>query len=108
VWRAVKEAGFKYLHTRNLNQDFLENTFGAIHLYCGLNNNPTVGQFVVVLKISIINGCVKLIMRVMVLLFWITCNHCSGHLMLHEIVLQVMARKPLMMFLIVSMLLRKY
>jgi hypothetical protein len=28
--------------------------------------------------------------------------------MLHEIVLQVMARKPLMMFLIVSMLLRKY
>ncbi|PNF32279.1 hypothetical protein B7P43_G16945 [Cryptotermes secundus] len=56
VWRALKEAGFQYLHTRNLNQDPLENTFGAIHLNCGSNSNPTVGQFVDALKTSIING----------------------------------------------------
>jgi hypothetical protein len=34
----------------------LVNTFGGIHLYCDLNNNPTVGQFVDALKTSIING----------------------------------------------------
>jgi hypothetical protein len=27
-------------HTRNLNQDPLENTFGAIRSNCDLNNNP--------------------------------------------------------------------
>jgi hypothetical protein len=46
-----------------------------------------VGQFVDALKTSIINGFalevwVKLIVRMMVLLFWITYSHCSGHLML--------------------------
>jgi len=56
VWRMLKEAGFKYLETRSLNQDPLENTFGVIRLHCGLNNNPTVGQFVDALKTSIING----------------------------------------------------
>jgi hypothetical protein len=56
VWRTVKEAGFKYFHTRNLNQDPLKNTFGAIRLNCGSNDNPTVGQFVGALKTSIING----------------------------------------------------
>jgi len=34
----------------------LENTFGAIHLHCGSNNNPSVGQFVDALKTVIING----------------------------------------------------
>jgi hypothetical protein len=34
----------------------LVNTFGGIHLYCGLNNNPTVGQFVDALKTSFIKG----------------------------------------------------
>ena len=55
VWRMLKEAGFKYLETRNLNQDPLENTFGVICLHCGSNNNPNVGQFVDTLKTSIIN-----------------------------------------------------
>jgi hypothetical protein len=78
-----------------------------------LNDDPTVGQFVVALKTSIINclvleDCVKLIVRMMVLLFWLTYNR-SGHLMLlHEILLHVMARRSLMMFLRVSMLLNKY
>jgi hypothetical protein len=56
VWRMLKEAGFKYLETRNRNQDPLENTFDVIRLQCGSNNNPTVGQFVDALKPSIING----------------------------------------------------
>jgi len=33
VWRRVKEKKFKYLETRNVNQDVLENTFGAIRLH---------------------------------------------------------------------------
>jgi hypothetical protein len=36
--------------------DPLENTFGVIRLQCGLNNNPTLGRFVVALKTSIIKG----------------------------------------------------
>jgi hypothetical protein len=55
VWRMLKQAGFKYLETQNLNQDPLENTFGVIRLHCGSNNSPTVGQFVDALKTSIIN-----------------------------------------------------
>jgi len=31
---------FKFLNTGKLNQDALENTFGAIRLCCGSNNNP--------------------------------------------------------------------
>jgi hypothetical protein len=57
VWRRVNEKkNFTYLETRNLNQDALENTFGAIRLHCGSNNNPTVGQFVGALKTDIISG----------------------------------------------------
>jgi hypothetical protein len=56
LWRRVnEEKKFKLLVTRNLNQDALENTFGAIHLHCGSNNNPFVGQFVNDLKPVIIN-----------------------------------------------------
>jgi len=52
----LKQAGFKYLETRNLSQDPLENTIGVIRLHCSSNNNPTVGQFLDALKTSIING----------------------------------------------------
>ena len=56
VWRKVSEEHkFKFLENRNLNQDALENTFGAIRLHCG-SNNPSVGQFVDALKTDIING----------------------------------------------------
>jgi hypothetical protein len=37
TWNFLK---FKFLNTRKLNQDALENTFGAICLHCGSNNNP--------------------------------------------------------------------
>jgi hypothetical protein len=46
VWKTLKEAGFKYLHIRNLNHDTLENTFVAICSY----DNPTVREFVDALR----------------------------------------------------------
>jgi hypothetical protein len=48
TWAFLK---FKFLDTRNLNQDALENTFGAIRLHCGSNNDPSDA-----LKTVIING----------------------------------------------------
>ena len=56
MWRTLKRAGFDYLETRSLNQDPLDSTFDVIRLHCGSNNNPTVGQFLSALKMSIING----------------------------------------------------
>ena len=52
----MKERSLKYLETQNLYQDALENTFDAIHLHCGSNNKPSVGQFVYALKTVIGNG----------------------------------------------------
>ena len=42
--KVSEEHKFKFLETRNLNQDALENTFGAICSHCGSNNDPSVGQ----------------------------------------------------------------
>ena len=57
VWRKVSEKHkLKCFETRNLNQDALENTFGAIRLHYSSNNNQSVGQFVDSLKTVIING----------------------------------------------------
>jgi hypothetical protein len=55
VWRTVKEEGFTFLHTRNLNLDALENIIGAIHSYCGFNKDSAVGQFIDAQMISIMN-----------------------------------------------------
>lgn len=52
----MKEACLTRIHTRNLNEDHLENTHGAICNYRGCNNNPAVMQFVGALKTSIHNG----------------------------------------------------
>jgi hypothetical protein len=58
--------------------------------------------------VYLLEDFVEVIMRMMVLLFWTTYNRCSGHLMLLlEILPQVMARKPLIMVLRVSMLLNR-
>jgi hypothetical protein len=74
MWRIVKDAGFMYFHTQNMNQDPHENTFEAVCFYFGSNRILTVGQFVDALKISTISGlvfevCRKLTVRIMVLLF---------------------------------------
>jgi hypothetical protein len=50
--KVSEELKFKFFETRHLKQ----NTFGAIRLHCGSNNNPSVGQFVDALKTVIING----------------------------------------------------
>jgi hypothetical protein len=42
VWRILRKAELDYLETWRLNQDPLENTFDAICLHCGSNNNLTV------------------------------------------------------------------
>jgi hypothetical protein len=58
---------------------------------------------------SLLEVFVELTVRMMVILFWITYNRCSGHLvLLPEVFPQVMATKPLMMVLRVSMLLNRY
>jgi hypothetical protein len=67
------------LHTRNMNEEPFENTFGAILNCFGCNINPTEGWFVDALKTSIISD-----LRMMVLFFWIIYNHWWGHLILQS------------------------
>lgn len=45
LWGMLKERGYKYLFTRNLNQDCLENFFGQIRNCSGNVKNPTPIQF---------------------------------------------------------------
>ncbi|XP_063226077.1 uncharacterized protein LOC134532935 isoform X2 [Bacillus rossius redtenbacheri] len=56
VWNVLSEAGFQYLQLRNLNQDALENLFGAVRSYCGSNFNPTTSHFTAALKTAVINN----------------------------------------------------
>ena len=109
-----EERKFKFLETRNLNQDALENTFGAIRLRCGSNNNPSVGQFVDSLKRVIING---LSYRS---LFGTNCEddgasllesytHFSSHPLLHQPVHQrVITLRPLTLFQTLFILEKKH
>ena len=88
-----EEKKFKYLETQNLNQDALANTLGAIHLHCGSNNNPSVGQFVDALKTVIIQLAMTLLIevfltqtvRMMVPLFWTICIPCSSPVFLNPV-----------------------
>lgn len=53
-----EEKKFKYLETLTLNQDPFENIFGSVFFFfctVGLDNNPSVGQFVCARK-TVING----------------------------------------------------
>ncbi|KAL1498035.1 hypothetical protein ABEB36_008897 [Hypothenemus hampei] len=56
VWDYLYANGFASLRTRALNQDPLENFFGAIRSGCGGADNPTIVQFVGSMKTQIING----------------------------------------------------
>ena len=113
VWRTIKRAGFDYLETQSLNQDPVENTFGVIHLHCGSNNNPTVGQFVDALKTSIISGLVHTCLHNAnceaddhrSLSFWIIYIPSSRNLMLlHQIHPKVTEGRPIMMVLVALIL----
>lgn len=46
----AESLGFKYLLTSRLSQDKLENTFGIVRQYCGMNDHPSPGQFLVVVN----------------------------------------------------------
>jgi len=53
VWRKVsEELKLNFLETRNLNQGAFKNTFGAIRLHCGSNNESrsSVGELVLLLQ----------------------------------------------------------
>jgi hypothetical protein len=52
----MKESDIANLHTRNRNQDPLENRPGTIRSCCGFVNNWAMGQFIDAQKTSIING----------------------------------------------------
>lgn len=45
LWEILQAKGYKYLFTRNLNQDCIENFFGQIRNCCGNSKNPTPIQF---------------------------------------------------------------
>jgi hypothetical protein len=51
-----ERGGLEYFHTRNLNQDSLGDTFGAIYWHYGSKNSPVVGQTVKNPKTSIISA----------------------------------------------------
>ncbi|KAJ8913092.1 hypothetical protein NQ315_006594 [Exocentrus adspersus] len=57
IWNDLRSKGFSSLRPRALNQDALENLFGAIRSGCG--DNPTVFQFIGSLKTQILNGLTK-------------------------------------------------
>lgn len=56
IWNEVHKLGFKYLNLRQLNQDSLENLFGAIRQHNPTDRNPTCASFVTALRTSIISG----------------------------------------------------
>ena len=74
-----EEHKFKFLETRNINHDALQNTFDAIRLHCGSNNIPCDEQIVAALKTVIINGLAYRsrygTASMMVSVFWISYTH---------------------------------
>lgn len=56
LWTTVNKAGMKYLKTRNINQDPLENFFGMIRSHNRRNTNPTCSNFESSFKTLLINN----------------------------------------------------
>lgn len=56
LWIIVKKAGMKYLKTRYINQDPLENFFGMIRSHNSRNINPTCTNFESSFKTLLINN----------------------------------------------------
>lgn len=57
IWNVMKrDLEFKFLLTRTLNQDCIENTFGVIRGLCGQNHRPTFVQFSSAFKTCLINN----------------------------------------------------
>ncbi|XP_011880898.1 PREDICTED: uncharacterized protein LOC105569228, partial [Vollenhovia emeryi] len=56
LWATVNKAGMKYLKTRYINQDPLENFFGMIRSHNNRNINPTCANFESSFKTLLINN----------------------------------------------------
>lgn len=56
LWNKVAGVGFKYLCTRNLNQDPVENFFGCIRSHGIRNINPTAHSFITSFKSLIVSN----------------------------------------------------
>jgi hypothetical protein len=74
IWHICK-IGFKFLRTRMLKQDPLENLFSIIRQYGAANVNPTCFQFISVLKTSILHNllgikAIEKIVKMMQVIFW--------------------------------------
>jgi hypothetical protein len=59
IWEYLQSKNISSLRPRSLNQDPLENLFGAIRAGCGCNDNPTTSQFVGSLKTQLLNNLTK-------------------------------------------------
>lgn len=60
LFEVCSRMGFKYLKTRSLNQDPLENSFGSLRSYGAGNDNPSCYQFIGLFKTSILNNLTDL------------------------------------------------
>jgi hypothetical protein len=75
IWHICNKIGFKFLRTRMLNQDPLENLFSIIRQYGAANVNPTCFQFISALKTSILHNllgikAIEKIVKMMQVIFW--------------------------------------
>ncbi|KAF2903779.1 hypothetical protein ILUMI_02385 [Ignelater luminosus] len=59
LWNTLKNDGFRFLCTRSLNQDPIENLFCNIRQHGIANTNPTCHQFTAALKTVVINNLAK-------------------------------------------------
>uniref|UniRef100_A0A6P7GQZ5 Uncharacterized protein LOC114345723 n=1 Tax=Diabrotica virgifera virgifera TaxID=50390 RepID=A0A6P7GQZ5_DIAVI len=58
LWNICKDLGFKFLRTRALNQDPLENSFASIRHLGAENVNPSCYQFISSFKTSVLNNLI--------------------------------------------------
>lgn len=55
LWQECKKLGFRFLRTRALNHDALNNTFASIRHFGSENTNPSCYQFIACFKTSLLN-----------------------------------------------------
>lgn len=60
IWKKLKDIGFQFLCTRNLNQNRLENFFGCIRSHGIRNINPTWEAFIASVKSLLLNNFLSL------------------------------------------------
>lgn len=59
LWEECERLGFRFLRTRSLNQDPLENFFASIRHFGAENTNPNPYQFISAFKTSVLNNLVS-------------------------------------------------